>query len=246
MDSRVQEPDNNSYLIPQFEKMTTLSAHEQALLVALQCDERHFAADTTLTAEGEYTERLFMLNSGWACAKRFLVDGQRQILDIFLPGQILGLREIGLRHSLTEFYALTDVQACPFPKQRLTEIFEQAPRLTDLFFLAMAREQSMLIERITNIGRRTAAERLAHFLVEIKVRLDLRNMPFELPINQSIIGDTLGLTSVHISRTFKQLSDDGLIDYQNGDLKLLDLEGLIALSGFDRAYLEITPDWTRL
>ena len=138
------------------------------------------------------------------------------------------------------------MQACPFPKQRLTEIFEQAPRLTDLFFLAMAREQSILIERVTNIGRRTAAERLAHFLVEMKVRLNLRDMAFHLPINQTMIGDTLGLTSVHISRTLKQLSDQGLITYQNGDLKLLDLDGLIELSGFERAYLEITPDWTRL
>lgn len=246
MDTRVQEPGNNSYLIPQFEKMTTLSEQEQSLLAALEQDVRHYSADTTLTAEGEYSERLFMLKSGWACATRFLVDGQRQVLDIFLPGQILGLREMGLRHSLSEFYALTDVQACPFPKQRLTEIFEKAPRLTDLFFLAMAREQSILIERVTNIGRRTAAERLAHFLVEMKVRLNLRDMAFHLPINQTMIGDTLGLTSVHISRTLKQLSDQGLITYQNGDLKLLDLDGLIELSGFERAYLEITPDWTRL
>jgi CRP-like cAMP-binding protein len=246
MDSTVKAPDNRSLLIPQFENISTLSDREMALLQALEQDARHYPVNATLTAEGEFSDRLFMLKSGWACATRILADGQRQVLDIFLPGQILGLREMGMRHSLTEFYAMTDALACPFPKQRLTEIFEQSPKLTDLFFLAMAREQSMLIERVTNIGRRNALERLAHFIVEIKVRLNLRNMPFELPINQSMLGDTLGLSSVHISRTFKQLKTLGLLDHQNGNLHILDLEGLIELSGFDRAYLDTSPEWTRL
>lgn len=246
MDSTVKASGNGSLLIPQFETISTLSDREEALLKALERDVRHYPVNSTLTAEGEFSDRLFMLKSGWACATRILADGQRQVLDIFLPGQIMGLREMGVRHSLTEFYAMTDAEACPFPKQRLTEIFEQSPKLTDLFFLAMAREQSMLIERVTNIGRRNAVERLAHFIVEIKVRLALRDMPFELPINQSMIGDTLGLSSVHISRTFKQLKSMGLINHQNSNLDILDLDGLIELSGFDRAYLDTSPTWTRL
>lgn len=246
MDSTFKASDNRSLLIPQFETISNLSDREVALLKALEQDVRDYPMNATLTAEGQFSDRLFMLKSGWACATRILADGQRQVLDIFLPGQILGLREMGMRHSLTEFYAMTDAQACPFPKQRLTEIFEQSPKLTDLFFLAMAREQSMLIERVTNIGRRNALERLAHFIVEMKVRLTMRNMPFELPINQSMLGDTLGLSSVHISRTFKQLKTLGLLDHQNGDMQILDLEGLIELSGFDRAYLDTSPEWTRL
>ena len=246
MDSTFKASDNRSLLIPQFETISSLSDREVALLKALEQDVRDYPMNATLTAEGQFSDRLFMLKSGWACATRILADGQRQVLDIFLPGQILGLREMGMRHSLTEFYAMTDAQACPFPKQRLTEIFEQSPKLTDLFFLAMAREQSMLIERVTNIGRRNALERLAHFIVEMKVRLTMRNMPFELPINQSMLGDTLGLSSVHISRTFKQLKTLGLLDHQNGDMQILDLEGLIELSGFDRAYLDTSPEWTRL
>jgi CRP-like cAMP-binding protein len=246
MDSTVKASGNGSLLILQFETISTLSDREEALLKALERDVRHYPVNSTLTAEGEFSDRLFMLKSGWACATRILADGQRQVLDIFLPGQIMGLREMGVRHSLTEFYAMTDAEACPFPKQRLTEIFEQSPKLTDLFFLAMAREQSMLIERVTNIGRRNAVERLAHFIVEIKVRLALRDMPFELPINQSMIGDTLGLSSVHISRTFKQLKSMGLINHQNSNLDILDLDGLIELSGFDRAYLDTSPTWTRL
>jgi CRP-like cAMP-binding protein len=238
--------DTDSCIVRQFEKMVELSESEVNLLAALERDARKFDSGDRLAFAGEYSDRFYTLKSGWACAIKTMADGQRQILDIFLPGQIIGLREIGLSHSLTEFRALTPIEACPFPKQRLTEIFEKSPRLTDLFFLIMAREQAMLIERIVNIGRRNAAERLAHFIVEMKVRLHQRACEFHLPMNQAIIGDTLGISSVHVSRTFKHLRDLGLIDNKNGQIEINDLDGLIDLSGFDRTYLDTYPNWTRL
>ncbi|WP_292363691.1 Crp/Fnr family transcriptional regulator, partial [Methylophaga sp. UBA1464] len=125
------------------------------------------------------------------------------------------------------------------------EIFDQAPRLTDLFFLILAREQSMLIERVINIGRRSAVERLAHFIVEMKVRLNVDTDQFELPMNQTVIGDTLSLSSVHVSRTFKVLRDEGLLESHNGNIQILDLEGLIEISGFDRNYLDSHSNWAR-
>ncbi len=235
----------DSCIVNQFRKFADLNEHEVNLLKALEKDHREYAADQPLAIEGGKAERFFTLRSGWACAMRTLTDGQRQVLDIFLPGQILGLREVGFDYNLCEFRTLTKVTACPFPRQRLTEIFDQAPRLTDLFFLILAREQSMLIERVINIGRRNAVERLAHFIVEMKVRLNVSTDKFELPMNQTIIGDTLSLSSVHVSRTFKTLKDEGLLEAVNGQIHILDLEGLIDISGFDRNYLDSHSNWAR-
>ncbi|HEC74120.1 MAG TPA: Crp/Fnr family transcriptional regulator [Methylophaga aminisulfidivorans] len=240
------KPEGESCIVHQFGKMIELNETEINLLSALEKEVRLFKAGERLSLSGDYSDRFYTLKSGWACAIKTLADGQRQVLDIFLPGQIIGLREIGLSHSLSEFRALTTIEVCPFPKQRLTEIFEQSVRLTDLFFLIMAREQAMLIERIINIGRRNATERLAHFIVEMKTRLNQRASEFHMPINQSIIGDTLGISSVHVSRTFKYLRDLGYIEKNNGQIEIKNLEGLIELSGFDRTYLESTPVWTRL
>ncbi len=103
----------------------------------------------------------------------------------------------------------------------------------------------MLIERVINIGRRSAAERLAHFIVEIQTRLAIRSLAFTLPMNQTLIADALSLSSVHVSRTFKQLREMGFIENKNGDIEIIDLEGLIDFSGFDRSYLEFNCDWTR-
>ncbi len=103
----------------------------------------------------------------------------------------------------------------------------------------------MLIERVINIGRRSAVERLAHFIVEMKVRLNVDTDQFELPMNQTVIGDTLSLSSVHVSRTFKVLRDEGLLESHNGNIQILDLEGLIEISGFDRNYLDSHSNWAR-
>lgn len=227
----------------QFQLDTELTETEKHLLNQLEQPARCYPAGTQLTDASNQAGRFFTLISGWACAVRTLPDGQRQILDIFLPGQIIGLREITFEDNLSEFRALTDVEACPFPKSRLTDIFHQTPRLTELFFMTLAREQSLLIERIVNMGRRDAAERLAHFIIEIQLRLSPQLNHFILPMNQSMIGDTLGLSSVHVSRTLKFLSDEGFIEKHDQQIHILNFPALAELAGFDKRYLSSNQDW---
>ncbi len=232
-----------SCIVHQFEQLTDLTDTEVNLLMTLENNERGFRVGEELLRTGKYSNYFYTLKSGLACAIKTLADGQRQVLDIFIPGQIIGLQEIGLKNSFTEFRALTNIKAHSFPKQSLTNIFEKSPKLTKVFFSIMAREQAMLIERIVNIGRRNAPERLAHFIVEMKMRLSSCACDFHLPINQSLIGDALGISSVHVSRTLKYLRDSGLIDNQQGYIVIKDLDGLINLSSFDSAYLNISSQW---
>ncbi len=95
----------------------------------------------------------------------------------------------------------------------------------------------MLIERIVNVSRRPASQRLAHFIIEMKLRLHQASASFELPMNQTIIGDTLGLTAVHVSRTLKQLRDEGLLCMEDGMVKVADMDALIEYAEFNPAYL---------
>ncbi|WP_018861868.1 MULTISPECIES: Crp/Fnr family transcriptional regulator [unclassified Thioalkalivibrio] len=230
-------------ILTQIGQFAELVPEEKALLLDLEKDPKRYAAETCLCAAGEEAERFYTLSSGWACAVRDLADGRRQVLDIFLPGQILGLREMGFNEARSDFVALTDIEACPFPRTRLTEVFEQAPRLASLFFLILAREQSMLVERIINIGRRPAAERLAHFILEMKVRLQRPSHEVRLPMNQSVLADALGMSAVHVSRSFSQLRKRDLIRTDGGAIWIHDMEGLVRFSGFNRAYLDCEANW---
>ena len=234
-----------SCIVEQFNRYVSLNEDECALLDALEREPKEFAAGEVLRAEGDPALHFYTLQSGWAYASRALADGERQVLDIFLPGQIMGLRDVGSELALSTITVLTDSVACPFPEPRLTDIFEKSPRLTALFFSAMAQEESILIERIINISRRDAAERLAHFIVEMKMRLHEDADEFELPMNQSIIGDALGLSSVHVSRTLKCLRDQNLVCVEDNRVRIMDLEGLTAFAQFNAKYLGRESRWVR-
>lgn len=235
----------DSCILAQFERLAELSDHEKELLVSLEKNPVTYSADTVIRAADSEASNFFTLRTGWACAVRELADGERQVVDIFLPGQVMGLREIGYDRSLSSFITLNEAELCPFPKTRLTEIFDEAPRLSDLFFLILAREQSMLVERVINIGRRPAAERLAHFIIEMKIRLNQTSCQFELPMRQAIIGDALGLTSVHVSRTLKRLRDDRLVSVTDGMVHIEDFDALVEFSEFNSAYLTNDVSWVR-
>ena len=235
----------NSCIVERFSELRELDEQEKDLLGNLERDLKSYPTGERLQAIGDPASQFFTLHSGWACSVRVLADGQRQVLDIFLPGQVMGLREMGFDKSHAEIVALTDVEACPFPRTRLKELLEEAPRLGELFFIVMAREQAMLTERMISIGRRPALKRIAHFLLEFKVRLGCSDDEFEFPLNQPVIGDALGLSAVHVSRTLSTLRKRGLVASENGTIRLLDVEHLIDLAEFERGYLDCHMRWAQ-
>ncbi|MCR9092415.1 MAG: helix-turn-helix domain-containing protein, partial [Proteobacteria bacterium] len=95
------------------------------------------------------------------------------------------------------------------------------------------------------IGRRPADRRLAHFVVEMKLRAAPDDPDFELPMNQEVIGDTLGLSSVHVSRTFKSLEALGLVLRQGNRIQVGDFQALVDYAEFNPTYLQRQVAWVR-
>ncbi len=236
--------DTDSCIISQFDRIVDLSTDEVGLLEALERDPRSHAEGKTLWETGAPVREFHTLMRGWACSMCLLPGGERQVLEVFLPGQIMGLRELGFDRTQSALVALTEIEACPFPRASLVTLFKQSARLAELLFLLQTREQSMLTERIISVGRRPAAERLAHFVLEIKSRLGTTDLIFEFPLRQELIGDALGLSSVHVSRTLSQLREDRLMCVSGGRVEILDLDGLIDFCGFNRAYLQPLINWS--
>ena len=76
---------------------------------------------------------------------------------------------------------------------------------------------------------------------ELQARLGLVGLADEegyaLPLTQTDLAECLGLTSVHINRTLKELRARGLIEFRGGRVRILDQAGLEAEAEFDPAYL---------
>lgn len=169
-------------------------------------------------------------------------NGARQILDVYVPGDVIGLRDFAFRRRVSGLKLLTDGVLCAFPKARLTEVFAESLLLCNIFFMIASRDQAILVERLVNLGRRSAREKLAHFLVEMASRLEKTNTRvanhLHLPLTQALLADSLGLSVVHVNRIFHELKEEKLVDSPNSGIRLLDIEGLKKVACFDPSYLD--------
>ena len=94
----------------------------------------------------------------------------------------------------------------------------------------------MVVEHLVSIGRRSAKEGLAHFILELTERLKLVGLAtetqFQHPLNQSIIADALGVSEVHVNRILRELREQNLLTLREGKVNILDSSGLQKLAGY--------------
>lgn len=234
-----------SCLVKHFQHYASLRPQEREFLESLEDRPVPYARNSKVWHEGSDASTFYVVRSGWAYSSRILKNGNRQVLDLFLPGDVIGLRELPYRRRLNAVHTITDAQLCPFPKSQLQTLFATSPALGQLLFALAAQGQALLLERVINLGRRSARQRVAHLLVELSVRLKQRAITDgTLPLSQTLLADLLGLSAVHINRTIRRLREEGLIDLNYQTIRLLDIEVLKEIAGFNPAYL--TEDFTAL
>ncbi len=240
---------STSCLVAKFGRYLELSAREQDVLEDLEKSPRRVPAGGQVRAPGEPRE-LYVLHDGWAISYQLLSNGRRQICDLHVPGDILGMRDLGARRTNVWIDTLNDVQLCPFSKVSLSQVFANTPRVAALLLLISTREQALLQERIVGLGRRDAYQRLSHFLLEMMMRLFVSRASFPrrflFPLNQPLLADLLGLSVVHVHRTLKRLRNAKLANVSQGVAEILDLEGLAAVAEFDPVYLEEDARWIQI
>ena len=238
-----------SCLVQQFRAYGPLRDADRDLLLALEKDERAYGRDARIYGQGEAVSSLYVIKTGWVCVHCLLDDGRRQIVDVKLPGDLIGLREVAFVETMSGATTLTEAVLCPFSKPRLSEVFERSPYLARLFFLIEARVQAGLCERIVNLGQRDAFSRLCSFLVELKLRLemcgDASGATFRFPFSQRLLGDLLGLSEVHVSRILRRLREEGLAAVSREQVRILDWEHLQEEARFNPATLELDLGWVR-
>jgi CRP-like cAMP-binding protein len=162
-------------------------------------------------------------------------------LNILLPGDFVGFPGCFFESALYAITALTDMVICPVPFAALIGLFEARPRLAATIFWSFACEAAIYGERLIGIGRRSALERTAHFLLELLIRLQIVGLAAErsyrMPFTQELIADALGLSVPHVNRTLRKLRDDGLVSIEDQQVVINDIDGMSALADFDRTYL---------
>jgi CRP-like cAMP-binding protein len=192
---------------------------------------------TTVLTEGTHSAHLYTLLSGWAFRYKSLPDGRRQILNYLLPGDLLGLQGSVIGEMEHSVEALSPLVLCVFQRDRLSELFRNHPGLGfDITWLA-ASEERMLDEHLLSLGRRSAMERAAYLIAFLHQRATSVGIsstkPLFIPITQQHVADTLGLSIVHTNKTLRKLADRQLIRWLDRACEVLDVDGLMELSGWE-------------
>lgn len=219
-----------------------LSEVDLATLARFDRRRRSFHAGHEMTHEGQSNASAFILSDGWACSYKLLADGERQIVDFQIPGDFLGLRSVLFRTADHSIEAVTRIEASEVLASDILDAFAQAPRLATAVLWAASRDEAMVVEHLVNLGRRSAEQRMGHFLLELGARLTLVGLAdrtgFLCPLTQYHLADALGLSAVHVNRVLRTLREDGLVSFQKGRVEIHDFDRLKARAGFDTAYLD--------
>ncbi len=238
---------HDSCLVQKLSHYVPLSQRSLDNIACLEREERDYARGTEVHEAGAGNANLYVVKHGWLYSYADMKDGRRQIVEIHHPGDIIGFPDIAFNERTTALKAAEDVRLCPFPKKDLDQVFSNAPQLAALLFALAVRNQVIMSDFLQAIGRMSARERIAYFLLDLMARLRIANKPmstvFRLPLNQTEISDVLGLTNVYVSRSFTALQKDGLIRRDNGTVEVLEEEKLIGLCDFVDRHNRIDTSW---
>jgi CRP-like cAMP-binding protein len=235
-------------LVDKLASYVSLSDAEIACLTELHEPQRKLGRHREVIVAGRRYDQIFILRSGVVSRYKVLPDGKRQILDLGLPGDLIGVPSCLFETAVNSVSALTDAVVAPVPFPKLFSVFARYPRLGTALFWSSACELAVDGEHLVNLGRRTAYERLAHLLLELLellVRLRAAGLAEErsyvLPLTQELMADVLGLSVPHINRVIRNLREEGLATVDGQQVTVHDFAGLSALAGFEERYLARGP-----
>jgi CRP-like cAMP-binding protein len=218
-----------------------ISRDEEAAIRAAVADSMKVAARRTVVRAHEPIDFSTILLSGIACRRKDLKDGSGLITELHVAGDFTDLHSFTLKYLDHDIVALTPCTFAVVPHIRLREITEQHPHLARVYWFATNLDAAIHREWALSLGRRPAAGRMAHLFCELYVRLGIvglaEDFGYDLPLTQELLGEALGLTSVHVNRTLQQLRNDGLLEFRQGRLTIKDWDALQATAEFDPAYL---------
>jgi len=194
-----------------------------------------------LIQEGDDPRIVFLLLEGWAIRYKVLPNGKRQIVAILLPGDLCDIHIFILDHMDHGIAMLTAGKVVKIPKDTMLAVIDGSPTIAQALWWTTLVDEAVLREWLVNIGGRDALARVAHLICELHVRMGnvglVTDGEMHLPLTQTDLAESLGLTSIHVNRMLRQLREQGLITFKSFRLNILDLDGLIEVAGFHPGYL---------
>ena len=218
-----------------------LSQEEREAILALDGREVFTAAHCDIVRPGQTVDFACLVIDGLAGRFDQLANGHRQITALHIPGDMCDLHSVAVPHAGWGIEALTGTNTLRVAHEALRELTIKFPAIAYAFWRDTIADASILAKWISALGRRSAKARMAHLICEMGIRIEQANLGtrnlFRLPATQGQLADVLGVTTVHLNRTFQTLRRDGLLFTDETTIQVPDFDRLRSTAEFDVQYL---------
>jgi CRP-like cAMP-binding protein len=220
-----------------------LEKSDEEALLALPHRIKSVEAHHHVVREREQATHSCLMLSGFSIRHKVVAAGARQIVAIHMKGDMVDLQNSMLGTADHSVQMLTKGELALIPREAIQQLALERPRIGMAMWKDTLVDGSIFREWIANVGRRDAQTRLAHLLCEFALRLKVAGLGeqtnYELPMTQEQLSDAVGLTSVHVNRTLKELGRRNLISRTNRSVTIGDWQRLADAGDFDPTYLHL-------
>jgi CRP/FNR family transcriptional regulator, anaerobic regulatory protein len=207
-----------------------LDSYELCELEGL-AQQTRFEQKMTLFTQEETADAVYNVTEGVVRLYKILPDGRRQIVGFALPGDFLGL-SMADRYSFSAD-AIGPVMACRFSREAFSDLLDEKPHLLRRLHELATHELSLAQDQMVVLGRRTAEEKVASFLIGLRdrwARISKVSVTIPLPMSRQDIADFLGLAIETVSRTLTRFARERAILVVPDGVRLLDSRRLEQLA----------------
>ena len=226
-------------------QLIPLSAADLDSLEEIVESDRIVKKRKDLVVDGSEYRNLCFVRDGYAMRYKLLRNGKRQILNVILPGDVIGLPVSFFDRSIYSVIAVSDLTFNVCSLDAYVQLCFRLPQFGLALSWLAVQEAAIYTEHIVDLGRRTPVERLAHFLLELHARLlavgRAEATSFDLPFSQEVIADVLGLSVPHLNRVMQQLRAERLIATRSRVVELVDGAALQVLAHYQPLNLAPIP-----
>jgi CRP-like cAMP-binding protein len=189
--------------------------------------------DQEIHGQGDQASSCYRILRGCVRMVKLMEDGRRQIGEFLMAGDLLGFDALDTHDFAAE--AVTDVVLRRYPRRAVDVLTENntalARRLRDLTSVSLR----MAHMRLLLLGRKTASERIATFLLEMAERLPHTSAcVMDMPMSRTDMADHLGLTIETVCRVLALLRRDGTVAIERGTIEIRDCACLQQLASEPR------------
>lgn len=236
------DTDSLSALSRRLGHSVELTQEELLYLEQMQGVPHEVEAGRDFVREGDPVTVSLVVREGWAFRYRIVPSGKRHIVSYVLPGDVIGLHASFERSAAHSIAALTNVEIAAVEPIRVLDLSRNHPLLASGLDWMTVATFNIVAEHTVSLGVRPAKQRILHLLLELYCRLMVVGLAeddgFACPLTQAQIGDTLGLTSVYVSKCLTRLRNEGLVQINAGRVEFPDIRAALNAADFDAGFLE--------